>query len=234
MRKISILILFCLNTIICSAQKKIFEKTVDDNLFTTEKGPNKKTFSHIYFQYSMFPVDYEGAEINMLKSASYGMGYRYKYKLTHIYSLGVDANLLFYNFNLKQDSQKQLPNTVQHKKEILETTNFSLELYQRIIIGRAGNMLGLYFDVGGYVSSVLAPTHIYKDEIFDSEYNSEKRIIRQKGLTYFEPFVYGVRTRLGYNKLGVVAEYRLSNLLKEKFEYPKLPDWSVGIQLSVF
>ena len=235
MNNIVLIIILGISSVVnCVAQKKVFEKSVNDEVFTTDEGPNKKTFKHLYIQYAMFPADYQGAEIKILKSNSYGVGYRYKYKLASYYSLGFDVSCLIYNFNLKQNSSKLLPNSVLHKNELLRTNNLSLELYQRLNIGRAGNMLGLYFDVGGYAGYVFAPKHIYKDKITDNEYHSGISITKHKNLKYFEPFTYGIRTRLGYNKLGIVAEYRLSDLLKKRFGYPKLPDWSVGIQLSVF
>jgi hypothetical protein len=236
MRRILVLV-FLLGIFVsfdCNAQKKVFEKKVDDELFNSEKGPNKKSFKHFYIQYSLFPVDYDGAKINSLKSNSYGFGYRYKYKVSSFYSFGFDANYLMNNFNLTQKDKKRLPNPIQHKNEVLRTNNLSLEFYQRINIGKSGNMLGLYFDFGGYAGVVFAPKHIYKDKDSDDDYNSKTTITKHKGLNYFEPFSYGLRSRFGYNKLSITAEHRLTRLVKNKFEYPKLPDWSIGIQLSLF
>lgn len=234
MKNILPFIVFTFVTQISFTQQKVFEKSVDDDLFTSDKGPNKKSFKHFYIQYSAFPIDYSGAQIKFLSSNSFGIGYRYKYKLAKSYSLGVEINYLRNNYNLKQNGQKRVPNSFTHTKENLKTNNLSIEAYQRINIGKTGNMLGLYFDLGGYVGYIFSPSHIYKDDVDVNEYNSEIRITKFRNLNYVESISYGLRSRVGYNKLGLIVDYRLSNLLKNSFKYPKLPDWSVGLQLSVF
>lgn len=218
-----------------SAQKAILEKEVTDEIFNKEKGPNLKKFDHLYLLANFFiNTTSDEVETKPFLSGKFGLGYRYKYKLLSFYNIGFDISYKRLNFNLKQSEDKVVPNDILHDKERLAMNNFDLELYQRFQIGKTGNMIGFFIDMGAYVGYVYGAKHVTKDEIEDDDlYKAELRKVINKKLNYTENLTYGVKARVGYNRFSLSGTYRFADLFISSYDFPELPRFTVGLQIGL-
>jgi len=218
-----------------SAQKVLFENKVDPDDFYQTYGPNEKNFNHFYFGAGMQILQGEtGAAINYGTTYTKQIGLRYKRKLNNTFAIGYDLSWMKYNFNLKQDAEKLLPNSVINDREMLVLNNFCLELYYRINFGKRGNYMGTFIDMGGYGNWAYRNKHVTVNDFDDDPgllYG--RRIVTNRRLKYTQPFNYGVRGRIGINRFVIFCEYRLSGLFKEEFNLPEFPKLQIGLQIGL-
>ena len=231
---VSLIILFICSNI--SSQTILLEKNVKDNAYSHNKGPNMKRFSHIYFGYELIAgnPDDKGAEIIYGLSSCIDIGYRFKFKIAEFYSIGFNARYNFQKYVIRQEAEKILPNSDLHDKEKIRFSNAGLEFYNRFNIGKRGNIIGKYLDVGLYYKWAFAINHFIKDKVTDENNKAELVIINYRNLLYTKRFSYGFAARLGLNRLALSAEYRLSDLFKEEYQFPELPRFSIGLELVLY
>lgn len=219
-----------------SSQTLLLEKNVKDNAYSHKKGPNMKRFSHIYFGYEFFAgnSDDKGAEIIYGLSSCINIGYRYKFKIFEFYSIGFNTSYSFKKYVIKQETDKILPNSILHDKEKIRFNNAELEFYNRFNIGKRGNIIGKYLDIGLFGNWAFAINHLTKDKVNDEDNKAELAIIKYHNLLYTKRFFYGFSTRLGINRLAISAEYRLSDLFKKEYQLPELPRFCIGLELALY
>lgn len=216
------------------AQKAVLEREVTEEMFNKEKGPNLKKFDHLYIAGSTYITNGGEVEVKPVLSNNFTFGYRYKYKLLNFYNIGFDISYHHLNFNLKQNDDKVVPNSITHDKEIINFNAFDLELYQRFKLGKTGNMIGFFIDMGGYVGWVFGAKHIIQDEVSGEDpYNAALRITKHKDLDYTKNLHYGLKGRIGYNNIGICGCYRIADLFDDSFGYPELPRLSIGVELGL-
>lgn len=237
MKKNTVILLlsFFLFGLTLSAQKVLFENQVDPDDFYNTYGANEKNFSHFYLGTGMHIMQGEsGATIQHGKTYTPQIGLRYKRKLNNTFAIGYDFSWMKYNYNLKQEPGKLLPNDVINDKEMLVFNSFGLELYYRINFGRRGNYMGTFFDMGAYGNWAYRNKHVTVND-FDDDLGLlyGRRIVTNRKLKYTQPFNYGVRGRIGINRYVIFGEYRLSSLFKEEFNFPELPKLQVGLQIGI-
>ena len=226
-----------------NAQTIVLEETVNDTKPSTW-GKNYRHWGHFYGNYgTIIP---ENNQVIAGLSNSFGLGYRYKLKLCKHYALGADLNMSFVNYRLKEnvlaipESFFVFPDSYTHK---LRYKLLSFEFYQRINIGRRGNHIGNYLDLGGYGSVLFSSKYIVKFKSDYWFYSNGKTIYYN--LSDFNPLNYGLSARVGINRWVIFAKYRLSNVWNEtedniysnsmiKYEMLKLPRLLVGIEISFF
>jgi len=238
MYKIYFITLFCFLGFFSNAQTVLLEENVEKDTITPKWGQNYKNYQHFYIDYG-FLVDQpekKGADIKYGNTHTFSIGYRYKRRLCNFYAIGFDLSYYRFTYNLKQDSNKILPNTLQHNKEKLIFNNLSLELYNRFNIGRRGNLIGKFIDIGVYGNWAYGIKHFYRDELSNANPNNHANIVEvtNKNLDYMENINYGLRARVGINRYTISANYRLSNFFKEKYNYPELPRLSIGLQIGFY
>lgn len=234
LKKYTWLLIFVFLTTMTYGQKSLLEREVTDDLFNKEKGPNLKKYDHLYIQGSSYVNLSDEVAVKEILSNDFGFGYRYKYKLLSFYNIGFDISYHYKNFNLHQNEEKVVPNSITHDKEIISLNDLDLELYQRIQIGKTGNMIGFFVDMGAFVGWTFGSRHITKDEIpEDDPYNAGLRKMKHKDLDYTESLNYGLKGRIGYNNIAVCGSYRLADLFKASYNYPELPRLYVGIELGL-
>ncbi len=219
-------------------QEIVIEKDLAENPYAQkETGPNLKHFRHLYLDLEFFTGEGQtGSRINYGSSYVAGAGFRYKLKLTELYSIGYDLGYTRFNYNIHQENAKLFPNNIPHDKEKIVINNLNLELYNRINFKKRGNQIGTYFDVGIYGAWEFSGRHITIDATDNNLYHSEKQRNVYKKLSYLDDFHAGIRARVGINRYSLAASWRLTPLLNNSdFNFSAgLSTLSVGLQIGLF
>ena len=201
------------------------DAAIDSTIET--RGPNRKHYRHSYMNFG-FSIDAGevGARVQQPRLDQFVFGVRYKYRLAEHLALGYDINYTVNDYRLKQESGKLLPDTIQNKRERMIFNIFEGGVYLRINVGKRGNQLGNYFDLGAYGSATVAHTHFTQNKLSDG---STVRT-RRNGLDYFQRLNYGLNARMGAKKLVVFGKYRLSDMFFGDKNLPELPRIMAGIE----
>lgn len=247
MKKIlfSFLLLYSLSSIF--SQDVLLDMDVEGQYKGT-KGPNMRHYGHLYIGAGIV-ADFDeepGTLIKWWRSGQFLFGYRYKLKLASFYALGIDARFssIQYFFEDREENVYDMMNPLTYNRDrdrhYLMNNGMGLEFYQRINIGKRGNTLGKYLDTGIWgqwnfsnLEDILIRTD--EDDVF-----SRRVRIKNRQLTYIEPFSYGLTARIGINKFIVFGNYRLSDLFKSRIsdsfpvvDIPEVPRFSAGLQLAL-
>jgi hypothetical protein len=231
MKKLIFLILVLITSGYCSSQSVLLEKDVKSDSILPKFGKNYKSYYHLFLGFGTATglPDSTGSNIKYGLSNNIVVGFRYKLRVCNLYSLGFEIAYNNYGFNLKQDSSKVLPNKLLHDKEMLNFNNLGLGIYNRFNLGKRGNRIGNYIDIGAYGDWICSVKHFMKDE--QSNGNIIKTTISH--LNYYETFMYGVSASIGFNWFALTAKYRISDVFVKSYNYPELPRLTVGIQLGL-
>jgi hypothetical protein len=243
MKELSLLIFLVIFTLISSsAQSVLIEENVKKyDLDKPTYGPNLRHFTHFYIGYG-FIVDKprgNGIQIQHDWSHTLIVGYRYKLKIFNFLAIGTDFNYYYMVYYLKQNSSKTVPNSILHDKEKLKFNNLGAEAWLRINFGRRGNYMGNFMDFGAFYNWGFSAKHFYQDRVDDKTNPYMAKVIRvtNRDLNYVEPFNYGVRARIGFNRFVIAGTYRLSNLFTQDFRDNvadvELPRFSIGLQFGL-
>lgn len=203
------------------------------------KGPNTKSFKQLYFGTGLIINNSQDTEINSLRSLYFGVGFRQKFKILSFYSIGYELGYYTWHFNIKQSEDKMIPNEEQHDKEKLRIHSGNLLLYNRINIGKRGNVIGKFFDYGGYMNYHFSTSHYTKDKLPEATSTSgpsvfaEITVVKNQRLDYIQSFGYGVFARAGINWFAVKVTYRMSDLFKEEYNWQELPRLFIGLELTI-
>jgi hypothetical protein len=223
---------FIIISITLSAQQINFDSFTGDDDYQIY-GANQKNFSHFYFGYGLFADQSEtGAAINHGKTNSFQLGLRYKRQLNSTFAFGYDTYWMKNNFNLKQNTDKSLPNNVLNDSEKLVFNNLGLELYLRINFVKRDMKMGNFLDLGAFGDWTYRTKHVTIND-FEDDLLSGKEIITYRQLKYPQTFNYGVRGRIGFNRYVITGEYRFSNLFKDDFDLPELARLQIGLQIGI-
>ena len=248
MKKYLLFISLFVSTVFASqAQQVVLAQDVAKDSVQRNFGPNRRHFTHLFVGYGLVAGASEaGSEIKYLNSHEWQFGFRYKFKVSNFYALGLEATLNPQTYYLKQTPEKTLPNFIQHDVEKLKFTNAGLGFYNRFNFGKRGNYIGNFLDLGIYGNWMPVKAHIYQDDDLFGLVGSLSGVknvkVRENGLKYVEDFNYGVLARLGFNRYVFYGSYRLSNLFggyavldgygNNLFGFAELPRLTVGFQLS--
>lgn len=219
-------------------QKILMDKDVS-KAYKNIEGPNTKSFKQLVIGTGMIVGGSPELEINNLRSGYFSAGFRQKFKVLSFYSAGYEIGYNALRFNIKQTEDKMIPNNILHDKEKLRFHDFHLMLFNRLNFGKRGNVIGRFIDFGGYVDYVFSSSHYTKDRIEESAFSSEPdvyadvTVVKHSKLDYVRPFGYGVFARAGINWFAVKVTYRVSELFREKYDWPELPRVYIGIELTI-
>ncbi len=236
-----LLIIFLLCSNIFFGQTVILnEKPLEYNIKMPSEGPNFKHFNHFYLSYNfIIPLQTENEiETNIAKSYVFNFGWRYKYRLTEIIAVGTALNYNKTSFNLLQNNNKQVPNTIQHTKEKIQLNNFGTEVFIRFNFGKRGNVIGKFIDFAAYINYVFSAHHKFKDTMSKSApYYAGITNVTLSDLTYIEQFNYGCKIRIGLNRWVLTSSYRLNNLLTDAYKtevgYYEFPRLNIGFEIGL-
>jgi hypothetical protein len=215
------------------SQSVLLEKDLNESVYVRQKGPNKKRFFHLYYDYTFYAPEKGTSIYNKELALRNYIGARNNFRIASNYVMGLNLEFGWETFRIEQTSQKTFPSAGVHKKEFLSTTNLGLEYFNRLLITQKEGSLGIWVDAGIYGNLTLGSRHVIKDKADPSEDVRYRKIIN-KGLKYVEPLEYGVKGRLGYKRYAVAGTYRLSDWLKDSNAGVEPPRFSLGFELGLY
>jgi hypothetical protein len=226
------ILLICMVLISMSAisQEILFSQDVKSDTVIPTKGPNLKNFVHPYFAFS-FPF-FTNEDVKFIKpwsSSIVDFGYRYKRKLSKNLAVGLDLSVNWASYKIKQEDGKFIPDSTKNDKEKLQVNSLSPAVYARINVGKRGNFIGNYLDLGGFFSWNWKTMH----KTTNTDTDDQKVQVHVSNLQYMEKISYGVLARIGTNRYAFTARYRMSDLFTESFNKPELPRLSVGFEIGL-
>lgn len=213
---------------LCRSQVVIIEEDVKEQRRIPDRGVNRKHFRHPFLGYHFFGVEQPGAELLFLRSGRFETGQRYKRKLSETFSFGYDWSVKRDAFFLKQEEGKLVPGPEMHDKEKLVFSSLGAGLYQRINVGKRGNHMGSFMDIGVY-----GDWHFFVRHVTHDRQGSQLTKIKRSGLSFHEPFAYGALARFGHGRVVLKLSYRLSDTFKASAQLPELPRLSAGIEFGM-
>lgn len=240
--KIFLTLLFSLSiSVNAIAQKEILFENVDDyNVFEKQAyGPNGKHFLYNYVSLDFATPSVYEDQFKIKYGASYGFSYglRYKYKVLKWFSVGSGLNYSFQNYVFDDVFLHKL---YDNQTDRLTLNNIGSELFFRFNIGKTGNSMGKYIDLGAlgylnYCSSYFIKTQ--KEEFLGIE--SQKTTTKYKCVNTNNLINYGAFFRIGTGHFAFYAKYIFSDQLKQQIQNDftsnlDLPKFSVGIELGIF
>jgi hypothetical protein len=212
------------------AQEYVVSEDIAIDSTIEKRGPNRKHYRHSYMNFgSCIDAGEIGAQVKQPRIDHFTFGVRYKRRLAEHVALGYDINYTINDYALKQEIGKKIPTVLLNKRERMIFNIFEGALFARINIGRRGNQLGKFIDLGGYGSVTVAHTHFTLNTFPDGS----KVRTRTNGLKYFQRFNYGVNARLGMNKLAVFGQYRISDMFYSNWDFSELPRIIAGIEFNL-
>lgn len=223
------LLLLILLPISLFSQEILIDEMVEDTILDNQ-GPNRQNFSHNYLSFS-FPIT--NTENNLMKivpiaSYQFEFGMKYKRKLNSYLAFGGD---FFYNrtrYKIEQDSSKVFPDTLQFDKQKLALNNLGADVFLRLNLGKRGNIVGKYLDLGFYGEWIYKGKFLSKNKQ-DKLINTEEYI----NPSYLNRLNYGAKIEIGFNQFAFVGKYRMSDLFTQTNQ-PLMPKFMLGLQIGVF
>jgi hypothetical protein len=219
---------FCVNS--SWAQEYVVSEDIAIDSTIEKRGPNRKHYRHSYMNFgACIDAGETGGRVRQPRIDHFTFGVRYKRRLAEHFAIGYDINYTVNDFALKQESSKKIINNFINKRERMIFNIFEGGLFARINVGKRGNQLGKFIDLGGYGSVTVAHTHFTLNRLADG---SNVRT-RTNGLNYFQRFNYGLNARLGMNKIALFGQYRLSDMFYANWDFPELPRIMAGIEFNL-
>lgn len=230
MRKITT-ILFLLITIGAFSQDILLQQNVKADTIRPTYGPNLRNYLYGYIGLG-FPL-YTNEAVAYTKpvsSSAFDFGIRYKRKLTNYLAVGIDIGVVAAAYKVKQNDGKTVPDTIINDKEKFQINSLQGSAYARINIGRRGNYIGNYLDLGAFGGWNMIKKHKTTNE---NDQGEKVKVITSK-LKYVETFSYGLLARIGVSRYALTATYRLSDIFESSSAIPELPRLMVGVEIGLF
>jgi len=230
MKKLITFLLFAFS-VAAYSQEILLEQNVKADTIRPSRGPNLKNFTQGYLGVG-FPL-FTNEAVTYTKpglSTSFDFGVRYKRKVCSHFALGLDFGFNLSAYKLKQDEWKMVPDTILNDKEKFQINTAAGSAFMRINVGRRGNYIGNYLDMGAYGGWNISKKHKTTNENAEGE----KVKVLTGRLKYIESFSYGLLARVGTNRYAFTARYRLSDIFKSSYAMPELPRLIVGIEVGLF
>lgn len=214
----------------------VFSQSVDTTGEIPRFGPNRLFFGHGIFTFGMFEAPQYGMPVRWW-SPSISDGARMKLKLWSWDALVFDINYRYDLFSIKDSKPKLAPlDPMKHVRDRISVNNFSGGIANRFTLGRFGNVMGWWLDLGVYGDWAFYASHTVVDEYYNS--NSPdgygfKVKTRMSRLPYMSQVNYGVTARIGGDYVGLFVRYRLNKQITGSYGpyETDLPALTIGIEL---
>lgn len=207
------------------------DKQQEQRFVQERHGQNLARFTQMFFRFGfVLPPDEAGAKLHFGSSVEFSLGFRHKYKISNVYSLGFETEATYVGYRLRQESGKRLPDTTLHRRERLETTSLGVNFFNRINLdpGR-GNTIGKYIDLcvrGQYTFFEL----MRKNNLPDG---SRVRSVISR-LPYVNHYQAQAMVKLGIGHFAVYGAYRFTDAFRGSYNYPELPRATAGIEIGLY
>lgn len=233
MKSFAFVILLVFASLTLGAQDVVFERENASDTIPPSTGPNRRNYIYPFITAGFIAQPgFDGAKVKIGHLGQWGIGFRYKYKLSKYFGLGFDLSYIVNDYELKKDPTKALPDTILYDEQRLIFNNFELGAYFRINFGRRGNVLGKYIDLGGYGDAVARHTYFTRLTLPDDGTALGGTIVKRRstGAKYYQKFNYGIQARIGISKWIFYGQYRLSDMFVSSYNFQELPRLTLGIQ----
>lgn len=216
------------------------DRDVEEQQEQLEEGPNTKYYQHGFLQIgSVLNVEANDSAQVIPNLGFLAYGSRGKFKVTSWFAIGWDVKYTFQQYKIKQGNENALADRT-FISQRFDRHSVDAGAHLRFNFDKRGNTLGKYLDLGvcGGVAFANRMKFASKDTASAATQGSERQKTVFKRLQYVEPFHYGLQARFGFNRVGVSAYYRLSDLFK-KVDYihggtpfPELPRLSIALEIN--
>jgi len=221
-----------------SAQDVVLEKNVDEQ-YSDKRGPNMRQYGHLYEGLALL-VPYNnlpGASTEMARSGEFVIGYRYKLKLLSFYAIGFDISNRWVRYGIHDEddapeiASNPLSKASQVDKLSMAISSLGAEAYNRINIGKRGNTLGNYLDIGIKGEWNYGRRLFIKEKSTADAYYEKSRTVQRK-LSFIEKYSTIVTARIGIGKFSIYGNYRITDLIASGYTTPELPPLTAGVQIA--
>ncbi len=236
--KLVFFVIIILTCKLAKGQTVLLHEKINDNMFEVpKKGPNFRHFTHMYLGFAFYIPHEDRDEITTINGATtaFSIGIRYKYKINNFFAIGTGFNYTNDIFSIKQDKNKIFPNSVIHRKEKIRFNSIGPYAFIRFNFGKRGNIIGRFIDIGVYYNWVFSAKHVCRDKIDNqtNKFKAGKQKIVLSNLDYVRDFHYGIKSRIGINRLVLTASYRLDELLNDDYYPLFLPRLNIGVEIGL-
>ena len=228
------------------AQRVVMHKDVRTQLLRNsdnEYGPNTRHFFSTFVSYGVIMPVNESDSVAVRENGSsnvFSGGWRYKRRLAEHFGIGLDVLYMHQSFRIKQDADKNIFSPgFQNDLQKLSFNTIGLGSYARLNIGKRGNTIGKYIDLGGDAHYVFSDRLLTKNTVSPSTNNGahQAKTSLQK-LDYVAPAQLFILARIGYNGIALAGRYRFSDIFKTSGDFyggqklPELPRIMVSLELT--
>jgi len=234
MRLNALLILLVFTSLAINAQDVVFERKNASDTVRPSTGPNRRHYVYPFITAGFIAQPgFDGAKVKMGHLGQWGVGFRYKYKLSRTFALGFDLSYSVSDYELKKDASKAVPDTILYDEQRLIFNNFELGVYFRINFGRRGNILGKYLDLGAYADAVARHTYFTRLTLPENGSALGGSVVKSRSTesNYYQKLNYGIQARIGVNRWAIYGQYRLSDMFYSSYNFQELPRLTLGLQL---
>jgi len=219
-----------------SAQRVIIEQDVNADTAVPTVGKNRKNFWGSFVDVGMAIGESTGdsAPSTLIgRSWSFKYGMYYKRKISNWYSilgqLAYKRAAYHYNVDELPLDQEQL------KSSKLVMNNVTGEFSNRFNFGKRGDHIGYYVEIGASAdfNFMNKEKWIYTNQSDQDGAYFETTKLTYHNLDYIEALAYNAHLRVGFNKLVIFGDYRLSDRFKatDRVNYQVTP-LTVGLRLD--
>ncbi len=213
------------------SQDILLQQNVKADTVRPTRGPNLKNFIHGYVGIGFpIPMNENVSFTRPVLSAGFNMGMRYKRKISNNLAIGLDLDFNTAAYKIKQKGNKIFPDTIINDREKLQVSSLGSSAWLRLNVGRRGNFIGNYLDLGGYGSWNFQKKH----KTSNTNDAGEKIKVVTSKLNYIDTFSYGLLARIGISRYSLTARYRLIDIFKASYAMPELPRLIVGLEVGLF
>jgi hypothetical protein len=213
------------------SQDILLQQNVKADSVRPTYGPNLKNFFHGYIGIGFpFSTSQESGYTKPVASANFDFGVRYKRRFTNYLAMGMDLGISSVSYRIKQNDSKTVPDITINDKEKILVNALGSSAWLRINVGRRGNYVGNYLDLGAYGDWNFQKKH----KTTNTNSDNEKVKISTSKLKYVEDFSYGFLTRVGIGRYALTARYRMSDIFISSYDIPELPRLIVGFEVGLF
>ena len=201
-------VLLILMTLPVNSQEFLFRETYDSSQFTGKWGPNRNHFGHITLgAEGLYPDAASMSYSSSLVSNKLNISYRYRIRLFSAFHIGTETGFSRTTLRFKDIQQQQVSHALQE---------LTIGAFVRIRSGQRGDYLGNYLDLAyqaGWILGSKTTTRLLAEDPINQGYRSSRLV--QRGDDRLNPFFVQIRARLGFDRIALVAGYRITPWLKD-------------------
>ncbi len=233
MKKLSLLILFCLPGLLF-AQTVLLMHNVEEDV-DTEMGPGKLSHASGVFGAGFLtgPNISDSVQINFGNSFQLQYGGYSKVQPTRFFGLGLESIFGFNHYSIKQNDNKAYANSIKYKREKFWAFDYTISPFIRLTYTiKRGDAHGVFTDFAFFGSYQFITRRSYRVNDSNMPDNTSSKVV-ERNLKYVNKLQFGPEFRFGIGGITLYGKYRLSNHFKENdgYRYPELPRFVFGIKI---